>query len=203
MTRHARNLKPDEGIFHVMCRGNNGNQIFMDLPDYEIFLVLVRKYTEKLCVHLHHYVLMNNHYHMMVSTNGETLPKLMQCLNHGYSMKHRKKYSREGPLWQGRYKCVQITDESQLLTCGAYIELNPVRAGLVANPEDYRWSSYRHFVLGQNDLLIDELPEYVQLSTDINERRAIYAAMVKMWHYAEIVAVPNKGLGDRHFWGRG
>ena len=104
----------------------------------------------------------------------------MHSLLLNYSRWYRKKRLHVGYLWQGRYKSPLVDKESYFLECGRYIERNPVRAGLAARPENYVWSSYRHYSNGENDPLIDEDPYYGELGSNNLERQVRYCEFVSL-----------------------
>ncbi|BCB27523.1 hypothetical protein SKTS_24090 [Sulfurimicrobium lacus] len=135
---------------HIVQRGINREPCFFAEEDYHSYLHwLERAAVDWHCV-VHAYVLMTNHVHLLVSPETETgTAKLMQAIGRRYVQYINRSYRRTGSLWEGRYKSSVIQAETYLLTCMRYIELNPVRAGMVQDPGQYRWSSYRHNGLGQ------------------------------------------------------
>jgi putative transposase len=146
MPRSARIL-PEQGIFHIMARGNNRQEIFKDKEDFEQYIYLLKLYKEQHLFKLYHYCLMSNHLHLILETTPSTnLPKLMKQISLSYMHYFRRRYRYYGHFWQGRYKSLLIEKDSYLLTCGKYIEMNPVRAKMVAFPEEHPWSSYRTYI---------------------------------------------------------
>jgi REP-associated tyrosine transposase len=124
---------------------------------------------------IHAYVLMTNHLHVLVTPRLATsVPKMMQSVGGVYVHYFNTRYKRSGTLWEGRYKAAIVDDERYLLTCMRYIELNPVRAGMVPCPDEYHWSSYRANALGAADALVEQHPAFVQLAPSIADRRAAY-----------------------------
>jgi putative transposase len=122
---------------------------------------------------------MPNHIHFMVEpTTAGSLPKIMMRLTLAYSSYFNRKYGGVGHVWQGRYKSSLIDKENYFIWCGLYVELNPVRAGLVEKPEDWRWSSYNFYAFGKVDSLIGGLidvdPYYLQLGDSPEERQKGY-----------------------------
>lgn len=172
-------ILPQEGVFHVLTRGNNRQVVFLDGKDYQQYLDLLKKYKEEHKFRLYHYCLMPNHVHLILETTVESnLSKLMKQLNLSYLYHFRKRYSYYGHLWQGRFKSILIEKDKYLMVCGRYIELNPVRAKIVKEPEDYRWSSYKRYACGQRDNLIDLDPLYQDLGRTDKERRQRYEDFV-------------------------
>ncbi|MBU1915954.1 transposase [Patescibacteria group bacterium] len=190
MTRKARNLLSEEGVYHIYNRGNNGATIFNTEDDFSTFINLIRNCKQKYSIQIFHYCLMENHYHLMIKADGDNLSKAMKWINHGYSMKHRVKYCRQGRLWQSRYQSRIIDSEKYLLTCVAYIELNPVFAGLVNKPDQYTWSSYKKYAFGIHNSLIDIDPEYLNLAVSAKSRQKIYREVTKIWMANQKLPVP-------------
>ena len=121
---------------------------------------------------------MTNHTHLLLTPASKSaLPLLMQAMGRGYVQKLNRQYDRTGPLWQGRYKASLVQDDRYLLTCYRYIELNPVRAGIVRHPADYPYSRYRHTAAGQTDSLLTTHPVYQSLATTPAKRQAAYRSL--------------------------
>src|SRR5208283_4334556 len=179
MPRTAR-IAPSEHIYHVLTRGNNKKNIFKDERDYERYIEILLKYKEKYGYKLYHYVLMTNHVHLVVETvtNGGSLAEIMKGVNLSYAQYYKGKYRHIGHFWQDRYKSIIISKDNYLLACGSYVELNPVRAKMVDDPKEYRWSSYGAYGYGRKDLLVDEHVIYEQLSGSEAERRKKYREFV-------------------------
>ena len=149
---------------------------------------------------------MTTHVHLLITPNEErSLPKAIQMLGRYYVQYYNYCYQRTGTLWEGRYKATLIDSETYLLTCMRYIELNPVRADMIAHPSEYPWSSYRYNALGEpNDLIMPHL-EYRRLGKTDDERRSAYRQLFKHRipesSIAEIREATNKAwvLGDDRF----
>jgi len=165
--------------FHILDRGNNHQVVFRDEKDFIYFLKLLKRYKKELKFKLYHLCLMPNHIHLMIEPTIEgSLSKIMMRLTLAYSAYFNGKYKAVGHVWQGRYKSSLIDKEGYFIWCGIYIELNPVRAGLVARPEDWRWSSYRFYAFEETNPLIKELididPYYQDLGNTPKERQRKY-----------------------------
>jgi putative transposase len=162
---------------HVIQRGNNRSACFFSNDDCSAYLYWLRQAAEKLDCLVHAYVLMTNHVHLLV-TPGRTgaISELMQSLGRRYVRYVNHAYRRSGTLWEGRFKASPVHAEAYLLKCMRYIELNPVRAGMVEQPGDFRWSSFRCNGLGQSDPLVTEHAVYTALACTPNERRETYRA---------------------------
>ena len=145
MARPLR-LEHEGALWHVTSRGNEQKDIFRDDGDRKKFLALLEEAVERYNWIVHSYTLMDNHYHLMFETPEMTLSRGMQWLNSQYARYFNKKYKRRGHLMQGRFHSVLVEKEEHLAELSRYIVLNPVRAGMVARPEDWEWSSYRAMV---------------------------------------------------------
>ena len=173
MPRIARIIK-ESGVFHVISRGNNKQNIFHDEQDFEKFLEILDLHKKAKPFYLYHYALLNNHFHLLLEPKaGQTISKILQGIKLSYVYHYRKKYSYYGHLFQDRFKSILIQKEDYLLSCGAYIELNPVRAGIANKPEGYPYSSYYFYAYGQKNPLIDPNPFYPGLakSSEVRQKR--------------------------------
>ena len=130
--------------YHVIQRGNNRAACFGGEGDRVLYLGLLEELARKEECAIHAYVLMTNHMHLLVTPRQPgAVSKLMQHLGRRYVPHFNKGHGRTGTLWEGRFKSCAVDSGSYLLRCHRYIELNPVRAGMVRSPGDYLWSSYR------------------------------------------------------------
>lgn len=130
---------------HVVQRGNNRQAVFFHESDYFSYLDLLFESADRYEVSVHAYVCMTNHVHILLTPWDEgSVSLLMQRLGALYTSGINSVYRRTGSLWEGRFKSSLVDSDRYVLSCYRYIELNPVRAGMVVHPADYRWSSYRH-----------------------------------------------------------
>jgi putative transposase len=160
---------------HVRQRGNNHCAIFGDDCDYESFLVMLQSATERYDVQVHGYSLMTTHTHVQLTPSTEHgASKAMHQLSVRYVLYFNQKYQRVGTLWTGRYGAKPIKDERYWLTCLRYIEQNPVRARLVVQPEQYRWSSYRAHAYGEGGEWLAPHPLLEALGANSAQRQAAY-----------------------------
>ena len=165
---------------HIIQRGNNRQAIFAGKEDYELLLGLIDEHARKQHVAIHSYVLMSNHFHLLATPETENgIPQMMQAVGRRYVRNFNLRQARTGTLWEGRYRSTLIQAERYLLACMAYIDLNPVRAGMVADPADYRWSSYQHYIGRRVDKLITPHPLYWELGNTPFARDEAYAALVR------------------------
>ncbi|SFQ98324.1 REP element-mobilizing transposase RayT [Desulfoscipio geothermicus DSM 3669] len=153
MGRTPRLSAPDT-VYHVICRGNNRQKIFMNNRDYFKYLEFWRHYKKELNVTIYAYVLMPNHVHWLLKTGETPLPEIIHRIHSNYARWFNYRHERVGHLFQGRYKSIICKEDSYLLTLARYIHLNPVRAGLTKKVHLYPWSSY-HSYSGQGDHLVD------------------------------------------------
>jgi len=164
---------------HIIQRGNNRQAIFADTSDYELLLRLIQENSREFRVAIHAYVLMSNHFHLLATPETtEGIPRMMQAVGRRYVRIYNQKQARTGTLWEGRYKSTIIQAERYLLACMVYIDLNPVRAGMVADPRAYPWSSHGHYLGMRRDKLVTPHPLYWQLGNTPFARDAAYAELV-------------------------
>jgi len=165
---------------HVIQRGNNRTPIFFAPEDYAFFLECLKDGCQRFGCAVHAYVLMTNHVHLLATPEtSDGISSLMQSVGRRYVQHINYTYQRTGTLWEGRYKAVPLDSELYLMTCYRYIELNPVRAAMVARPGDYRWSSYAHNAHGKTDELIHEHALYQALGKELAPRRAAYRSLFR------------------------
>jgi putative transposase len=163
---------------HVIQRGNNRQIIFSDDADRRYFLAMLNDACQSFECRVHAYVLMTNHVHLLMTPDAETsIGQVMQSLGRRYVQYFNRRHHRTGTLWEGRYRATLVDSESYLLTCYRYIELNPVRAGMVDSPADYPWSSYRHNALGHPDSLVAAHALYQALGLSDSLRRQSYRGL--------------------------
>jgi len=142
MTRPLR-IEFNGALYHITSRGNARQAIFLNEEDFTDFLEILNSVVKRYNFLLHDYCLMNNHYHLLIETPEGNLSKGMRQLNGLYAQRFNQRHQRVGHLLQGRYQSILVDKENYLLELSRYIVLNPVRAGMVKEPKDYRWSSYQ------------------------------------------------------------
>lgn len=150
MARKPR-LHENGGVYHVMLRGNGGQNIFFDGDDHYHFYLLLQQGIARYGHRIHGFCLMSNHVHLAIQVGEEPLAKIMQNLSFRYTRWVNRKQKRIGHLFQGRYKAIMVDRDAYLLELVRYIHLNPVRANLVRQPQTYAWSGHRTY-LGQEAL---------------------------------------------------
>ena len=165
---------------HIIQRGNNRQPIFATQADYQTLLNLLLENAQKFKVAIHAYVLMPNHFHLLATPeSADGLPQMMQAVGRRYVRWFNDAQGRTGTLWEGRYKSTVIDTDQYLLTCMAYLDLNPVRAGLVEQAVDYAWSSHGHYIGQRVDKLISPHPLVWGLGNTPFAREAAYADLVR------------------------
>lgn len=144
MARPLRILFPG-AFYHVTSRGNEGKAVFKSPRDREKFCEYLQTATERYQAAVHAFCLMDNHYHLLLETPLGNLPQIMRHINGAYTTYFNVKRARSGHLFQGRYKAILVEKDEYAKALSRYIHLNPVRAEMVASPEDYPWSSYNFY----------------------------------------------------------
>lgn len=165
---------------HLIQRGNNRGLCFHTEEDRRLYLRCLGDASVKHECAIHAYVLMPNHVHLLATPAAAgRAASMMQDLGRRYVRMFNDSHERTGTLWEGRYKSGLIDSETYLLTCHRYIELNPVRAGIVADPAEYPWSSYAYYAFGAHDPLITPHAIFNRLASDPPSRRLSYRALCK------------------------
>ena len=164
---------------HIVQRGNDRQPTFFADADWLRYLTDLNEIALRDGCHVHAYVLMTNHVHLLVTpTERGQVAHVMQSLGRRYVRYINDRYHRTGTLWEGRYKACAVQDSTHVLRCYRYIELNPVRAKMAADPGDYRWSSYPANAFGRHDSLIHPHADYLGLAADPEQRMAAYRELV-------------------------
>ncbi|HHV18852.1 MAG TPA: transposase [Thermoanaerobacterales bacterium] len=153
MTRTAREIS-NTGIYHIVLRGINKQNIFHDMEDKERFLNTLKKYKGICEYEIYGYCLMNNHIHILIKEGKETISQIMKRIGASYVYWYNTKYERSGHLFQGRFKSETVEDEKYLLTVLRYIHQNPTKAGIVEEIANYKWSSYNEY-FNKNGVITD------------------------------------------------
>ena len=165
---------------HVILRGNNRQSIFKDNADRQSFLELLVKHCQFEQVDLHAFVLMDNHLHLLVTPQADNaLSKMMQHVGRDYVRCFNKRHMRTGTLWEGRFRSSLIQTDRYFLACMAYIDSNPVRAGMVSQALDHPWSSHAHYVGARQDSWLVPHPLYWALGNTPFAREKTYAEWVQ------------------------
>jgi putative transposase len=198
MSRRPRFCPPGYPI-HVIHRGNDRRPIFTSDSDMAAYAHWLSDGARKYEVQVHAWVFMTNHVHLLLTPRDPgAVSAIMQFVGRLYVRRFNRRYTRTGTLFEGRFKSSVVEEDRYLLACLRYIELNPLRAGLAADPAEYRWSSHRCHVFGQEAEMWSPHPTYEALGPTAAIRRARYRALCEsalpMESVARIRQTANAGL---------
>jgi len=180
MPRRARIALPGVPL-HIIQRGNNRQACFFAEDDYCFYLHWLAHHAPRCGCQIHAYVLMTNHVHLLLTPEGvDSAGALMKALGQRYVQYVNRRYRRSGSLWEGRFRSCVAGEATYVLGCCRYIELNPVRAGMVEHPADYPWSSYRTNTRGEASRVpIVQHSLYLALGRDAAERQGNYRELFR------------------------
>jgi len=178
MARPLR-IQYEGAVYHVTARGNERGKIFFSKRDYEKFKEYLEEAREKHGFVLHCYVLMTNHYHLIIETPEGNLSRIMHHINSSYTTYTNIKRERSGHLFLGRYKAIVVNKDNYLLELSRYVHLNPVRANMSERPEDYPFSSYRAMVSSTEDSLVSTDTIHGMMANNKKDGRNRYRAFVE------------------------
>ena len=177
MSRQPRLVIPGQPL-HIIQRGNNRMPLFLGNEDFNLCSMLLHGVSERERCAIHAYVLMGNHLHLLATPKDkQSLARMMQSVGLTYARYFNHRYERTGTVFEGRYRSTTIQSERYFFECSRYIELNPVRASIVNNPGDYRWSSFASNVGTKTDALVTPHSLFHSLGNSVVERRATYLAL--------------------------
>jgi putative transposase len=191
---------------HITVRGNNCQDIFRCDGDRFIFRSSLKTACDRYGVTLHAYVLMTNHVHLL-ATGAEpcSVAKAIQNIGRQYVWYFNARYARTGTLWEGRYRATLVQTDRYLLACQRYIDLNPVRAGMVAHPAEYPWSSHRHYATAVDDELVTPHATVIALAETPERRSMAYQGLFtteldeEVLHRIRYASRNGWALGDDDF----
>jgi putative transposase len=202
MPRKPR-IEFEGALYHVITRGNQRQETFKEEDDYWRYLNILAHYKERHKFYLYAYVLMSNHVHLVIETREVPLSKILQGINQCYTMYFNRKYHTVGHLFQGRYKAILCDKDEYLFLLVKYVHHNPVRAGLVGDPEAYTWSSHQRYLAREGKELIDTAQVLGMFSKDKVRARNLCRAFM---HNAQGVSkedlyriVDQRILGSERF----
>lgn len=177
MPRVARLVLPDVAL-HLVQRGVNRGRCFLAEQDYADYLGLLGGFARRFECSIHAYCLMTNHVHLLVTPHQQgACARFMKQVNQCYVQRLNRAAGRSGTLWEGRFHSSVVASEAYALACYRYIELNPVRAGMVPQPGDYCWSSYGSNANGRRDPVLSPHPAYAALADEPQPRASAYRAL--------------------------
>jgi len=178
MARRPR-IEFEGAFYHVISRGNQRQQIFMDEDDYRRYLGIISDYKARYKFSFYGYALMSNHVHLLIETRKTPLSKIMQGISQRYTIYFNKKYQTVGHLFQGRYKALLCDKDAYLLNLIKYIHLNPVRAKIVKDAGEYLWSSHRLYIKKEKGKELLETGKVLHMfSDDPAKGRKLYRAFM-------------------------
>ncbi|MGB4438093.1 MAG: transposase [Sedimentibacter sp.] len=202
MPRTARH-KSESGIYHVMLRGIDKRNIFLKPNDYEKFIESIIKAKEKVKFFVYAYCLMTNHVHILVKQDNEDIGDTVRRIAVSYAQYHNNKYGRTGHLFQNRFRSEAVDNDQYFLTVIRYIHQNPLKAGIIKNIGDYKWSSYNEYI-NNNECIVDSefvlsyfksIKEFINYHNEINEDVCLDYNQKKRWADEElkefILTYPN------------
>ena len=173
---------------HVVQRGNNRQICFTSDDDLAAYAYWLNQAAHRYGVQIHAWVFMTNHVHLLMTPpDARAISGLMQYIGRQYVQSFNFKYARTGTLFEGRFKSSLVQTDEYLLNCMRYIELNPVRAGIAADPGDYLWSSYRCHAFGKNASLWTPHSDYLALGQSSTERQQAYRELISQIIPTELV----------------
>ena len=179
MPRRARICLPGVPL-HIVQRGHNRRPCFFAESDFRYYLYLLREQSCRQGCAIHAYVLMTNHIHLLLTPEeSDSAAKMMKQVGQRYVQHVKRWYARGGTLWDGRFKSSLAKNENYILTCYRYIELNPVRAGIVSIPGEYPWSSYLANAEGIADPIVTPHEQYLRLGSTGRSRLREYANLLR------------------------
>ena len=191
---------------HIIQQGRDGQQIFFEDQDYQYFRDCRDAAAYNYGLKVHAYVLMPDHVHILATPgNTDSVSRTVQSIGRNYVQYYNECYNGTGTLWEGRYRATVVDEKSYLLLCSQYVETNPVRAGLVKHPRDYRWSSYACNASGSDDDVITAHRLYKKLGADNAARAKAYRALFKKKLDADTIQMITEStlkgwaLGDEKF----
>ena len=206
MPRAARYTLLPGYPLHVLQRGHNRAPCFSTDSEHGLYLGLLHEYSKRYSCAIHAYVLMTNHIHILVTPPDiPSISRLMRDVNKIYGQSVNRKNGRCGSVWQGRFKASLVDSKGYFLTCQRYIELNPVRAGMVSNPRRYAWSSYGTNGDGLPSSLITAHARYLCLGPTPEVRQSVYRGLFEAPISEEVISQiraaiqRNRPLGDDAF----
>lgn len=174
MARTVRVVIPDLSV-HIVQRGHDGNDCFFDDGDYLAYVSLLREFAPQCACSVHAYCLMTNHVHLFLTPHSpSSCALLMKNVGQRYVQWINARHERSGTLWEGRFFSCPVPSERYALACYRYVDCNPVKPGLVAHPDEYRWSSYRLNARGRFGGFIAPHPVYLALAEDEARRAEAY-----------------------------
>jgi putative transposase len=188
LPRHPR-FCPGGIPVHVIQRGNNRQTLFTSDKDIAAYAHWLAEGAAKFELRVHGWIFMTNHVHLLLTPkHNDSVSRLMQSLGRRYVGYFNYAYARTGTLFEGRYRSSLVENDEYFLTCLRYIELNPVRAGMVSDPGDYQWSSYQVHGFGQRTKMWAAHANYLALGHHVKARQSAYRSLMNEVLDADVIA---------------
>lgn len=196
MPRTARFVVPGVTL-HIVQRGHDRHPCFFQEADYRAYLGYLSEFALKHACSVHAYCLMTNHVHLLVTPHAtDSCAKLMKNLGQNHVQRINSRRGRTGTLWEGRFWSCPVTTERYVLACYRYVELNPARAGMVAHPSEYPWSSYNDNVQGERgSFLLDPHAVYLAIAPEKAARASEYRALCDVPLESEVIEIRKATRG--------
>jgi REP element-mobilizing transposase RayT len=205
MARRPR-IEFEGGFYHIITRGNQRQKVFIEEKDFLKYLEFLSDYKDRYGFLLYAYVLMGTHVHLLIETREVALSKILQGINQRFTMYFNWRHGTVGHLFQGRYKAILCDRDAYLLSLVKYLHFNPVRAGMVRRPEEYRWSSHRAYLDLSRDGLVDTELVLKMFSEGLRRGRRLYLEYMREQEKTSkeefYRTVDQRILGDEEFVGR-
>ena len=184
MPTYARKYQATSLVYHIYNRSNSRVPIFKQEQDFRYFIGLISGHSNEFKVY--HWVIMSNHYHLAVEfAIPEMMSRIMSSIQRAYTHYHHVTYRKNGYLWQGRFKSQPIQKEIHLITCGRYIERNPVKAGIIVAADEYAYSSAACYCRGVIDAITQQDPYYIDFGLNDEQRRGKYREFLRSFREEE------------------
>lgn len=190
-------------LHHITCRGNNKRILFAQQKDFSTYVDLLNHAKKVFPLKIYNYCLMDNHIHLLVEPMEDgALSKVMEYVTKAYAKYFNREYTHTGHVFEGRFKSFLIEEKGYYFACSRYIDLNPIKAQMVKEPQDYKWSGYAQMALGKKGVLKVDLHElYEELGKNANERQIVYKALVLTGQAEDLDLLNSRAgiLGSREF----
>lgn len=189
MARKPRLYYPG-GLYHIICRGNNGAYIFEKDKNKLKYLKIIQRYKKRYGFKLYAYVIMSNHVHMLMEQENVSLSKIMQCIQQVYTQYYNKKYQQSGHVFEQRYKAIHCDKDTYLLTLIRYIHQNPIRANIKSGL-NYPWSSHHSYIKGAQEEFVDTAFPLSIFSSDVKSAIKQYIYFMNAVEPIELANLPE------------
>ncbi len=193
----------EAGFYHIINRGVERRNIFLEPDDYDKFLDLLLDMRRTYNITVHTYCLMTNHYHILIETTEPNISEAIKFLNSFYSIYFNKKYKRSGHLWQGRFASYYLYDDTHFWIVAKYIERNPIKANMVNNIKNYKYQSYFQWKYKHNyysvldnskifDMTLGEYEEYIYSELEMNALDTVYVSPIIVFRDGEMIVLKKR-----------